>query len=300
MMLNNLLKQIELGDKKSLARSISLIENEAEGYEQILLNLRQSNVPIIGITGPPGAGKSTLVDKLINELINDNKKVAVLCIDPSSPFHYGALLGDRIRMNRWYNNDNVFIRSMASKASLGGLCPKVIEVSELLKSADFDIIIIETIGVGQNEIEIASIADITVVVLVPEAGDEIQTMKAGLMEVAYIFVVNKCDRASANTFVKHLSNMLVLASSTKTKTIPIVKTIASKNEGILELLTHVKTLSKSLSNSEKNNLNTATKVYKIIQTKKMEGITLHWILENLKLDPNINLHKFVESILKIK
>ena len=236
----------------------------------------------------------------INELINDNKKVAVLCIDPSSPFHYGALLGDRIRMNRWYNNDNVFIRSMASKASLGGLCPKVIEVSELLKSADFDIIIIETIGVGQNEIEIASIADITVVVLVPEAGDEIQTMKAGLMEVADIFVVNKCDRASANTFVKHLSNMLVLASSTKTKTIPIVKTIASKNEGILELLTHVKTLSKSLSNSEKNNLNTATKVYKIIQTKKMEGITLHWILENLKLDPNINLHKFVESILKIK
>ncbi len=186
-----LLKQIQDGNIKALARCISLVENEYPGYEAMLQSLSASNTKIIGITGPPGAGKSTLVDSLIGLLVNAGKKVAVLCVDPSSPFNLGALLGDRIRMSDWYTNPNVFIRSLATRGSMGGLHPKIIEITDLLKAFQFDHIIVETVGVGQSEIEIAGLADVTVVVVVPEAGDEVQTMKAGLMEIADIFVVNK-------------------------------------------------------------------------------------------------------------
>src|SRR5581483_9595102 len=147
-------------DFKKIARTISVIENHLNGYENILLNLH-ANVfsPVIGITGPPGAGKSTIVDALINEIIKRNKTVAVLCIDPSSPFNMGALLGDRIRMSRWYTHPNVFIRSLASRKELGGLCPMIIEITEYLKTVGFDFVIVETVGVGQTEIEIAGLAD---------------------------------------------------------------------------------------------------------------------------------------------
>jgi LAO/AO transport system kinase len=295
-MFTAILKNALDGDNKSIARCISLIENEAAGYEEILINLPVTAVPIIGITGPPGAGKSTLVDQLINLLISEEKKVAVLCIDPSSPFHHGALLGDRIRMNRWYNNDNVFIRSLASKATLGGLSPKVIEISDLLKAAQFDFVIIETIGVGQNEIEIASMADVTVVVLVPEGGDEIQTMKAGLMEVADIFVVNKSDRDGADTFVKYLRNMLASASSIKAETTPVLKTVASKNEGLPALLTCIKNKCNNINITNKKDNLLAMKAYKLLQDKKMQGITISTILEKLKLQSNVNLHIFIREL----
>jgi LAO/AO transport system kinase len=203
-MWQQLLHNLKNGDIKSLARSISLVENEVEGYETFLQSLPVKDTGIIGITGPPGAGKSTLTDALIRAYVNDGKRVAVICIDPSSPFNLGALLGDRIRMSDWYNHPQVFIRSLASRGSVGGLNPKIIEVADTIKSACFDLIIVETVGVGQSEIEIAGIADITIVVLVPESGDEIQTMKAGLMEVADIFVVNKADRPGADTFIKNL------------------------------------------------------------------------------------------------
>ena len=182
-MWQELLKQMQQADVKALARSISLVENEQPGYETLLQSLPVTSAKIIGITGPPGAGKSTLADALIGLLVNSGKKVAVLCIDPSSPFNLGALLGDRIRMSDWYTNPNVFIRSLATRGSMGGLHPKIIEITDLLKAFQFDNIIVETVGVGQSEIEIAGLADVTVVVVVPEAGDEIQTMKAGLMEI---------------------------------------------------------------------------------------------------------------------
>ncbi|HVE60396.1 MAG TPA: hypothetical protein VNA26_01160, partial [Chitinophagaceae bacterium] len=185
-----LLDQLVQGDMKALARGISFVENERPGYLELMSMLPNSEAKIIGITGPPGAGKSTLVDGLLKEFVDRQNKVAVLCVDPSSPFNLGAVLGDRIRMSNWYSHPQVYIRSLATRGSLGGLHPKILEITDLIKAAKFDYIIVETVGVGQSEIEIAGLAHTTVVVVVPESGDEVQTMKAGLMEIADIFVVN--------------------------------------------------------------------------------------------------------------
>src|SRR4051812_2744052 len=174
----HLLQALMAGDIQALSRCISLVENEVPGYEDLLYDLPISKQPTIGITGAPGAGKSTLTDGLIEEIVKQNKCVAVLCVDPSSPFNRGALLGDRLRMSAWYNHPSVYIRSVASRGALGGLSPTVVEITDVMKAAPFDYIVIETVGVGQNEVEIAALADITVVVYVPEAGDEVQTMKA--------------------------------------------------------------------------------------------------------------------------
>src|SRR3954464_15784981 len=217
----SLLTQLQQGEMKAIARSISLVENETPAYETLLEALPATSVPIIGITGPPGAGKSTLTDAMIGEWVSQGKRVAVLCVDPSSPFNMGAVLGDRIRMSEWYINPNVFIRSLATRGSLGGLHPKIIEITDLLQVAAFDYIIVETVGVGQSEIEIAGLADTTIVVVVPEAGDEVQTMKAGLMEIADIFVVNKADRAGADLFAKNLQNIISDVNNTSDYKIPI-------------------------------------------------------------------------------
>jgi len=234
-MWQQLLDQLVQGDIKALARSISFVENEQPGHLQLMQALPAKEAKIIGITGPPGAGKSTLVDGLIKELIDREKKVAVLCVDPSSPFNLGAVLGDRIRMSTWYTHPQVYIRSLATRGSLGGLHPKVLEITDLLKAAGFEYIIVETVGVGQSEIEIAGLADTTVVVVVPEGGDEVQTMKAGLMEIADVFVVNKSDRPGADVFVNNLRLMLAPAFHSHQHEVAIVKTIASQQKGIDEL-----------------------------------------------------------------
>jgi LAO/AO transport system kinase len=290
------INEINQGNVKTLARCISFIENEVAGYEDLLQQLPPSKTPIIGITGPPGAGKSTLVDALIGLLVTDKKSVAVICVDPSSPFNLGALLGDRIRMSEWYNNPKVFIRSLATRGSLGGLHPKIIEISDLMKVAAFDYIIIETVGVGQSEIEIAGLADITVVVVVPEAGDEVQTMKSGLMEIADVFVVNKADRPDSDIFVKNLRLMLAPAFSNQTLPIPIIKTVASQKEGVDKLL---KTITDSFSHAKENKKRSwllAEKAFYLIQQKKMMAINKAMLKQKIEeAGKDFNLYAFIKN-----
>jgi LAO/AO transport system kinase len=292
------LKEINDGDVKSLARAISHVENEVEGYEELLQALPASGTKIIGITGPPGAGKSTLVDGIIKELTELGKKVGVLCVDPSSPFNLGAVLGDRIRMSDWYTNPNVFIRSLATRGSMGGLHPKIIEICDVMKCFPFDHIIVETVGVGQSEIEIAGLADVTVVVLVPEAGDEIQTMKAGLMEIADLFVVNKADRPGADLFVSNLNLMLAPAFRSHYQAVPVIKTVASTREGIEGL---VNTLLHQMQKShltDKRFWLLAERAYHLIQQKRMNEISKESLKKEIELifpKGNFNLYKFVSK-----
>ena len=292
-----LLSQIKKGDIKSLARAISFIDNEQQGHEDLLRSLQDDRSPkIIGITGPPGAGKSTLVDALIDELIREEKKVAVLCIDPSSPFNFGALLGDRIRMSKWYTHPNVFIRSLATRGSMGGLSPKIIEITDLVKSASFDHIIVETVGVGQSEIEIAGLADVTVVVLVPESGDEVQTMKAGLMEIADIFVINKSDRPDSAIFERSLKLMLAPSFTKNPREVPIIKTTATEKKGIRELY---EAIENNLPQNEEKRLSLLTeKAWQLLTQKKMNRVDKMKLRQSIEAginEDNFNLYSFIEN-----
>ncbi|MFZ4056745.1 MAG: methylmalonyl Co-A mutase-associated GTPase MeaB [Ferruginibacter sp.] len=292
------LQDIQAGNTKTIARCISLIENEVEGYEQLLQLLPPSSTPIIGITGPPGAGKSTLTDALIGKIVAEGKTVGVLCVDPSSPFNLGALLGDRIRMNEWYTHPGVFIRSLATRGSLGGLHPKIIEISDLMKASTFDYIIVETVGVGQSEIEIAGLADTTVVVVVPEAGDEVQTMKAGLMEIANVFVVNKADRPDANTFVKNLRMMLAPAFNQQIHEIAIIKTVASQKEGITELYTAIVEHVNGIRKSDKKFWLLAEKAFYLIQQNRMKGIDKKIMKAEIEQEGlNFNLYTYIKKFI---
>jgi LAO/AO transport system kinase len=295
-MWQELLNQLQQGDAKALARGISFVENEQPGYESLLQSLPANPAKIIGITGPPGAGKSTLVDSLIGLMVNAGKKVGVLCVDPSSPFNLGALLGDRIRMSDWYTHPNVFIRSLATRGSMGGLHPKIIEIADLMKAFQFDHIIIETVGVGQSEIEIAGLADVTVVVVVPEAGDEVQTMKAGLMEIADVFVVNKSDRPDADMFVKNLRLMLAPAFSNHYNEVPVLKTTASQKEGTKELLDIVLHQLQKAHLTDKKFWLLAERAYYLIEQKRMKGVdktVLKKEIETAWTKGNFNLYKFI-------
>ena len=234
-----LLSDFKRGDIRALSKMISIVENEMPGWETLLESLDHSRKPIsIGITGPPGAGKSTLISALLSVMGSD-LRIAVLAVDPSSPFTHGSLLGDRLRMSEHFNSENVFIRSVATRGALGGLNNRIVEILSVLKAAKFDYIILETVGVGQSEVEVASMADTTVLVLVPESGDEVQTMKSGIMEIADIIVVNKSDRAGASKMLSSIKNMLHQKKEGSPQ-VPVLQTVANEKSGIEELLENIK------------------------------------------------------------
>jgi len=228
-------------DFRSLAKLISKIENNRIGSEQDLINLYKENseTVVIGITGPPGAGKSSLTDKIIYEYRKLGKTVGVVAVDPSSPFSGGAILGDRIRMSDHANDSGVFIRSMGSRGSLGGLAPATIDVLNIMKSIGFDVLIVETVGVGQSEIDVMSIADTVLLVLVPGLGDDIQALKAGIMEIADIFVINKADKDGKDRLIAEV-NMIIQLNRHRFKWVPpIVETVATENKGLPALMDQI-------------------------------------------------------------
>ena len=289
---------IVAGDFKSLARGISWVENEVAGYQNLLQITPTHKCAVTGITGPPGAGKSTLVDALIANWVAAGKKVGVLCVDPSSPFNLGALLGDRIRMSEWYNHPNVYIRSLASRGALGGLHTHILEITQLMSVAGFGEIIVETVGVGQSEIEIAGLADTTVVVVVPEAGDEVQTMKSGIMEIAHVFVVNKSDRPEADQFVHHLKQMMAPSFSNTAYQIPIIKTIAAQKTGIDELAAAIAAHQQQLHDPTRKNWLLTQKALRLIQQKRMQDIDTTKLLAAITAqsqDPQFNIFEFAQA-----
>jgi LAO/AO transport system kinase len=294
-MWNDLLTEIKNNNRKALARAISLIENEYEGYFEFLQSLKNLNTQVIGITGPPGAGKSTLTDALIEHIVLQNKKVAVLCIDPSSPFNQGALLGDRIRMNAWYNDQRVFIRSLASRGNVGGVNSKIIEITSLVQAAGFNYIIIETVGAGQNEVEIAGVADETIVVLIPDSGDDIQTLKSGLLEIADIFVVNKSDRSNADIFLQNLLNTLSFYKNA----IPVIPTVATLRKGIDELFAEIEN-KLHISSKDKRIMLLAQKAFYVLREERIKNISKEQLRNEIVLleeKNDFNLYKFIARYL---
>ncbi|MGD0617675.1 MAG: methylmalonyl Co-A mutase-associated GTPase MeaB [Bryobacteraceae bacterium] len=238
------IEPILAGDQRALARAATIIENRASGASELLRELfpHTGQARIVGITGAPGAGKSTLVDHLVRLLRSENQRVGVIAVDPTSPFSGGAILGDRVRMQRHFGDTGVFIRSMATRGCMGGVARATMDLTVLLDAAGFDTILIETVGVGQDEVEIARLAAVTVVLLVPGLGDDVQTLKAGIMEIADVFVLNKADLPGADRLEREVKDMpsdAVIVRDMPSDAV-IVRTVASEGKGVEETLSAIR------------------------------------------------------------
>ncbi len=242
--MQNIIERLLSGDRRALARMVTLIESESPQAHDYLTTLHQytGHAHIVGVTGAPGAGKSTLVTRLVRELRNQERKVGVIAVDPTSPFTGGAILGDRIRMMELAGDPNVFIRSMASRGSLGGLSSSTRDVVRAMDAAGYDPIIIETVGTGQAEVEVMRTAQTVLVVVAPGMGDDIQAIKAGILEIADIFVVSKADKAGADQTMAELAMLLSLDSNQRKADwrIPVLKTSSLKEQGIVEVVEEMK------------------------------------------------------------
>jgi LAO/AO transport system kinase len=231
--------ELRSGDARALARAISTVENRAEGWSDLLKSVfpHTGKARVIGLTGAPGAGKSTLVDQLAKHYRKENQTVGIIAVDPTSPYTGGAILGDRIRMTDHFSDPGIYIRSMATRGSLGGLARATADAATVLDASGRDLIMIETVGVGQDEIDIVRLAAVTIVILVPGMGDDVQTIKAGIMEIADIFVINKSDREGAERVEREIRALQSLAPRTQNAhwTPPIVKTVATEGVGTEEL-----------------------------------------------------------------
>ncbi len=230
-------EKIFAANRRAIARAISAVESGEEAGVRLLKRLfpKAGRAYVIGITGSPGAGKSTLVEKLAGEYRAGGMQVGIVAVDPTSPFSGGAILGDRIRMQRLSTDEGVYIRSMATRGQLGGLAPATHDVVTILDAAGREIVMIETVGVGQDEVEVARLADVVALLLVPGMGDDVQTFKAGVMEIADLFVINKADRPGAEHVEQELTAMLSATSRTDAWRPPILKTVATTGEGVAEL-----------------------------------------------------------------
>jgi LAO/AO transport system kinase len=236
--LQPLLPQLRSGDARSLARAISMVENRLPGWADLLKALfpQTGHARILGLTGAPGAGKSTLVDQLAKHYRKESCTVGIIAVDPTSPYTGGAILGDRIRMQDHFSDPGIYIRSMATRGSLGGLARATADVATVMDASGRDLIMIETVGVGQDEVDIVRLAEVTIVILVPGMGDDVQSIKAGIMEIADIFVINKSDHEGAERVEREIRALQSLAIRSDHWTPPIVKTVASNGTGISELV----------------------------------------------------------------
>jgi LAO/AO transport system kinase len=311
--IQEIVRRIRAGELRALSRAISTVEDRTPESTELLKALfpYSGKAVLLGLTGSPGAGKSTLVDQVAREYRKQGKTIGIVAVDPTSPFSGGAILGDRIRMQSHYADAGIYIRSMATRGSLGGLASTTADVATVLDASGRDLVMIETVGVGQDEVDIVRLADVTIVVLVPGMGDDVQTIKAGIMEIADIFVINKADRDGAERVEREIRAMQSLATRKDNWTPPIVKTVASEGSGVTDLLAAIEKYHEYLQQSDRAQArrieNWRDRIAEMLRDALFQRVLSHYLSDGLatryaaevaehKRDPYSLVEKIVDRL----